>query len=165
MFGRQARLPVDIAMGVNPDQHSYEDHRAYVKDMKERLEYAYQHATQQAEQNEKRCKSQFDAKVVEATLDKHDRVLVRNVGLRGKCKLADRWSEKVYIVKAQPDPELPVYVVYPEGNPKKTRTLHRDMLLPCGFLPLKDSREPPPQDKDQKPMAARPTQEAKDGSR
>lgn len=138
MFGRQARLPIDLAMGVSPDQHSFEDHRAYVKDMQERLEYAYHRASQEAKKLRKRSKTRYDAKVCESTLAKGDRVLVRNVGLRGKQKLADRWSEYVFIVKNQPDPQLPVYVVYPENNPKKTRTLHRDLLLPCGFLPVKD---------------------------
>lgn len=140
MFGRQARLPIDIAMGVSPDQHSYDDHRAYVRDMRERLEYAYECAIQQVSKSKERSKARFDAKVTEATLHKGDRVLVRNVGLRGKCKLADRWSEDVYIVKDQPDPQLPVYVVYPERNDKKIRTLHRDLLLPCGFLPIMDSK-------------------------
>ena len=30
-------------------------------------------------------------------------VLVRNVGLKGKHKLADKWSETVYVLKSQPD--------------------------------------------------------------
>lgn len=30
--------------------------------------------------------------------------------------------------------DLPVYVVCPEGQDGPTRTLHRDLLLPCGFL-------------------------------
>lgn len=29
---------------------------------------------------------------------------------------------------------LPVYTVCPEGQDGPTRTLHRDLLLPCGFL-------------------------------
>ena len=159
MFGRQARLPVDIAMGVNPDQHSVEDHRAYVKDMRSRLQYAYQRATQEANRNKKRSKSRFDSKVVEVTLAKGDRVLVRNVSLRGKCKLADKWSEDVYIVKDQPDSELPVYVVYPENNPKKLRTLHRDLLLPCGYLPMKEQLPSKKMPKDQGSRASQQVQE------
>ena len=139
MFGRQARLPVDIAMGVSPDQHSFDEHKAYVKDLRERLDYAYQRATEEVQKSNTRSKARFDAKVTEVTLNKGDRVLVRNVGLRGKCKLADKWATDVYIVKEQPDIDLPVYVVYPESNPRRLRTLHRDMLLPCGFLPISPS--------------------------
>ena len=36
MFGRNARLPVDIAMGVNPDQHSHDDYQIYVRDMRKK---------------------------------------------------------------------------------------------------------------------------------
>ena len=38
-------------------------------------------------------------------------MLVRNVGIRGKHKLADRWEHKPYIVKDKPNPDIPVYVV------------------------------------------------------
>ena len=60
-----------------------------------------------------------------------DRVLVRNVGLRGKNKLADRWEHKPYIVKAQPNPDIPVYEMQEDNTrSRKTRLLHRNLLLP-----------------------------------
>lgn len=62
-----------------------------------------------------------------------DRVLVINVRLRGKHKLADKWDSEVYIVVNHAG-ELPVYTVKPEGKEGPLRTLHRDLLLPCGFL-------------------------------
>lgn len=42
--------------------------------------------------------------------------------------------------------DLPVYVVCPEGQDGPTRTLHRDLLLPCGFLPEEEEEvvEPKP---------------------
>ena len=55
----------------------------------------------------------------------------------------DRWSADVDIVKDQADPQLPVYMVNPETNLKKVRTLHRDLLLPCGFLPIQDHGDSP----------------------
>lgn len=140
MFGRNARLPVDIAMGVNPDQYVHDDHHVYVRDMRKRLEYAYDRATQQADRNRDRSKTRYDANVTESFLNKGDRVLVRNVGIRGKKKIADRWTKEVYIVQDQLDPDLPVYKVYPEGNQRKLRTLHRDLLLPCNFLPVQGNQ-------------------------
>ena len=57
-------------------------------------------------------------------------MLVRNVGIRGKHKLADRWEHKPYIVKDKPNPYIPVFVVQDEGSRKKPRILHRNLLLP-----------------------------------
>ena len=37
---------------------------------------------------------------------------------------------------------LPVYTVKPENKDGPLRTLHRDLLLPCGYLPTKESIEP-----------------------
>ena len=48
-----------------------------------------------------------------------------------------RWSEEiVYRVVKQKDDSLPVYVVTPEKGVGRTRTLHRNHLLPCDLLPL-----------------------------
>lgn len=67
-----------------------------------------------------------------------DRVLVKKLAFEGRHKLADKWEEDVYIVKDQPDSELPVYVVKPEKGSGKSRTLHRNHLLPIGSLPVPD---------------------------
>ena len=56
---------------------------------------------------------------------------MRNVGLRGKQKLADRWESQPYVVCRQPNEDIPVYVVKPDNTrSRKTRTLHRNLLLP-----------------------------------
>ncbi len=80
-----------------------------------------------------RNKARFDKHVVDSTLKEGDRVLVRNVRLRGKHKLADRWESDVYVVQRQSG-DVPVYVVRPETRDGPQRTLHCDLLLPCGFL-------------------------------
>ncbi|XP_076854679.1 uncharacterized protein LOC143509733 [Brachyhypopomus gauderio] len=133
MFGRQPRLPIDIAFGLHPE-HSKVSHSEYVKNLTESLTESYRlaigHSRKQALQNKRR----FDNKVRESTLVAGDRVLARNVGLRGKHKIADRWSETIYNVVKQ-IPDSPVYVVVPENTDGPERVLHRDLLLPCGFLP------------------------------
>ena len=75
----------------------------------------------------------YDLKVTECVLEVGDLVLVKNVGLRGKHKIADRWSQTVYKVVKHID-NSPVYVVAPQSFDGPERTLHRDLLLPCGFL-------------------------------
>lgn len=71
---------------------------------------------------------------MESKLEVGDRVLVRNVKLRGKHKIADKWEGDVYVVLKKA-PDVPVYTVKPEGKNGPVRTLHRDLLHPCGFLP------------------------------
>jgi hypothetical protein len=65
-----------------------------------------------------------------------DRVLVRNVGLKGTNKLTDIWKEDVYVVVAQPDSEIPVYQVTVEQGTGRHNTLHRNLLLSIGHIPL-----------------------------
>lgn len=60
---------------------------------------------------------------------------MRNVNVRGKHKLADKWERPIHIVVNRIDGG-PVYVVKPETGNGPQRRLHRDLLLPCGFLPV-----------------------------
>lgn len=140
MFGRQPRLPIDLAFGL-PIHTDKQTHSQYVSDLKCRLEESYRTAASNAQKNADRNKIRFDKRVVDSTLDVGDRVLVRNVKLRGKHKLANRWEEDVYIVLRQAG-DIPVYTVKPEGKDGPVRTLHRDLLLPCGFLPATMTDQP-----------------------
>ena len=67
-------------------------------------------------------------------------MLIRNVGLKGKNKLADKWNKDVFIVLDQPDPSIPVYRVKRNHGRSTPRTLHRNMLLSITGLPLSDPR-------------------------
>lgn len=66
-------------------------------------------------------------------LEKGDRVLVRALGLPRKHKLGDKWRSDPYIV-VEKLPDLPVYRVKPEKGRGMVKTLHRDHLLPIGYL-------------------------------
>ncbi|KAF7642191.1 hypothetical protein LDENG_00262800 [Lucifuga dentata] len=141
MFGRQPRLPVDLAFGL-PTTSSPQSHSQYVRELKGRLEESYQVATESASKTAERNKLRFDQRVVDSTLEIGDRVLVRNVRIRGKHKLADKWEPNIHVVIKRAG-NLPVYVVQPEGKDGPLRTLHRDLLLPCGFLPVPELEELP----------------------
>lgn len=143
MFGRQPRLPVDLAFGL-PVSHEPKSHSQYVHDLKGRLEESYRVATENASKTAERNKLRFDKRVVESTLEAGDRVLVRNVRIRGKHKLADKWEPDVHLVVKRAG-DLLVYTVKPEGKDGPLRTLHRDLLLLCGFLPVAESKPPPKQ--------------------
>lgn len=59
---------------------------------------------------------------------------MRAVCLRGKHKLADNWESDIHVVVSQAG-DLPVYTIRPENKDGPLQTVHRDLLLPCGFLP------------------------------
>ena len=133
MFGRRPRLPVDIAFGLPVQGGAPKSHSQYVKNLKARLEESYQIVTKNSAKVAERNKCRFDKVVRESTLQEGDRVLVRNLRLRNKHKLADKWESTVYkVLKRKGD--LPVYTVQPINADGPTRTLHRDHLLPCGNL-------------------------------
>ena len=95
-------------------------------------------------------KTRFDKHVTVSDLEPGDRVLVRNVRIRGKHKISDKWEPTVHVVVRRAG-TLPVYTVKPENTDGPLRTLHRDLLLPCGYLPAEENSEPV-----QKPVPRRP---------
>lgn len=95
------------------------------------------------QKNAEKNKKRFDVRVRESSLKVGDRLLVRNLRLRNKHKLADRWESTLYVVQKRAG-DLPVYTVCPVGQVGPTRTLHRDLLLPCGFLSDEQQEAVPP---------------------
>ncbi|KAJ8015290.1 hypothetical protein DPEC_G00024590 [Dallia pectoralis] len=79
MFGRQPRLPVDLAFGLPVKEGQQKSHSQYVKHLKSRLEESYKIATRSAAKVAEKNKTRFDKRVTSSALDIGDRVLVRNV--------------------------------------------------------------------------------------
>ena len=90
MFGRFPRLAVDAFSGIKPQSESAKHASTYVSKLKSRLQFAYNVAAKQAKKRAYQSKDHYDLKVRESLIKPDDIVLVRNVGLRGKQKLADR---------------------------------------------------------------------------
>lgn len=133
MFGREARLPIDLCFGISPEGGDDVKHHQYVDQLKRELKSAYQLAMKETAKNHQRNKKQYDSRVRDQTLEEGDRVLVRNLGLPGKHKLQDKWNPLPYLV-IEKLPNLPVYRVKPERGLGVVKTLHRDHLLPIGYL-------------------------------
>ena len=151
MFERHPRLAIDAFFGLYPDHMNATKQTEYVRKLRQRLNFAYEKASKAAKRTGLLNKSKYDLKARSSVLEPGDRVLVRNVGLCGKHKLADRWEHKPYIVREQPNPDIPVYIIQEDGSRKKPRTLHRNLLLPFMGLPCLDrsessSDQPPGQD-------------------
>lgn len=121
MFGWQPRLSIDLAFNVPLNRHQHKSHSKYVQTLKNHLQESYQLATKNAAKTAERNTIRFDKHVTESTLDVGDRVLVRNVRLRGKHKLADKWEGTVHVVVNR-KADLPVYTVRPENQDGPLRT-------------------------------------------
>ena len=136
MFGRHPRLAVDAYLGLNSPQDTSDPSRQhYASKLQKRLKFAYQVASSEAQKSAGRHKLIYDSKVRESTVDIGDRVLIRNVGLKGKHKLADKWDKDPYIVVGKPDNLIPVFKVKKETGSGPVKTLHRNMLLPFSSIP------------------------------
>lgn len=100
-----------------------------------------------SDKNHQRNKKAHDKHVKEQVLDKGDRVLLRNFGVQGKHKLKCKWRPSPYVV-VDKLPNLPVYKIKPERGMGAEKTVHRNHLLPIGYLvrlPVDDGEEEPQQ--------------------
>ena len=136
MFGRNPRLPIDIMFGIEENE-SYQSYTDYMNSLKDRLQSAYDLATKEANENRAKQKSHFDLEARTTVIHPGDRVLVRINAYEGKHKIADRWEDDVYVVTKQPNTYVPVFIVKRENDSdSSSRTLHTNLLLPIGSLPL-----------------------------
>ncbi len=133
MFGREARLPVDVCFGLTVDGEDATTHHQYVEKLRQELRHAYHLASEASHNNHQKNKRSYDTRVRVHNLQEGDRVLVRALGVPGKHKLKEKWNQQPYVVMGKL-PNLPVYRVRPEGGRGIMKTLHRDHLLPIGVL-------------------------------
>lgn len=137
MFGRHPRLPIDVAMGLDLNKNVGSPRTNYGKKLHEHMKYTYELARVEAAKQTTRQKKYYDQRVKQASVKVGDRVLVRRVAFTGKHKLADKWENGTYIVEGQPNEDVPVYIVRSEDC-NKTKTIHRNLLLPVSYLPPMD---------------------------
>ncbi|KAI4904995.1 hypothetical protein NFI96_020326 [Prochilodus magdalenae] len=102
-----------------------------LKRMKNEFEQAYQLAQATSAKMNMNNKLRYDQKVHYHCLSPRDRVLIRNLGLKGKQKLADRWGSDPYVVESKLS-DLPVYHLKPMNGVGPPKVMHRNHLLPLG---------------------------------
>lgn len=127
VFGRHARLPVDLIHGVCPPQHR-EGLEGWVHQHHHTLLEAYERTKENATRQQARDQQKYNKGAINLPLLPGERVLVRNFR---RTKLSSRWVPSPFVVVSQ---LRPAYVVHPEGKEGPTQTLHRNNLRPCGLL-------------------------------
>ncbi len=109
--------------------------------MREAYEIAKENSKKVAERN----KRNHEGKVRSSVLHPGDRVLVRNLTPRGGTgKLQNHWEDAIHTVVRRVGEEGPVHEVKPERGKGRSRVLHRNLLLPCDYLPLELELQPQP---------------------
>ena len=94
MFDRHPRLAVDAFLDLRSSNDKAESHEDYASKLKGRLAFACDAASKEAVRNAARQKFHYDLR--RASLEPVDRILVRNVGLKVKHKLADHWEQSIH---------------------------------------------------------------------
>lgn len=136
LFGRSPRLPVDLLFSLTSGTGTT-DYKEYVKRWRQEMQEALEITRQTAKKVAERNKRNYDVKVRGSMLCPGDRVLVRNLTPRGGTgKLRNHWEDIVHIVVRQIGGEGPVFEVKPEHGKGRSRVLHRNLLMPCDYLPL-----------------------------
>lgn len=101
------------------------------------MQEAFEITRPTAKKSAERNKKNYDGKVRSSILFPGDCVLVRNLTPRGGTgKLRSHWEDVVHTVVRQVGEEGPIYEVKPEQGKGRSRVLHRNLLLPCDYLPL-----------------------------
>ena len=141
-FGRKPRLPIDIIFG-NSKVTTVIGYSEYMKQWKNATTDSYRIAAEKTEQCAAHGREECNKKARSSELKPGDRVLVKNLVEReGPVKLCSFWEEKIYIVLNRKGPDAAVYKIGPEDQGGRERVLHRNLLMPCPFLPCAESQKP-----------------------
>lgn len=147
LFGRNPRLPIDLMFGLTAKDQS-SSHRDYAEKWRTRMAKAYKLASKSACKEGMRGKTLYDRKVHGAELSPGCRVLIRNLNEKGgPGKLRSFWEDRVYVVTQRKHTDSPVYELKPENGKGRVRVMHRNLMLPCDFLPVEEVDSPPTPEK------------------
>ena len=149
MFGRQARLPIDLAYGTSSPIHDSPDE--YVVHLQESFQEAYENVRQQTGRQLQRQKELYDQKVHGRPLNVGDLVWLHSPAVprsRSK-KLHHHWMGPFEVVTKLSDV---TYRIRHTRNRRLRKVVHFDRLKPCtAEIPVPDKQ--PRQSEQRHPQA------------
>ncbi|KAL2089427.1 hypothetical protein ACEWY4_014115 [Coilia grayii] len=96
VIGRQPHLPVDLAFKLPVQEGQHSSHSEYVRHLNSRLKESYKVAMEKAAKIAHKNEIRYDRHVTASDLERGDPVLVRNVRIRAKHKISDKWEPTVH---------------------------------------------------------------------
>jgi len=123
IFGREPRLPIDWLLPGSDDADV--ELGDWVADYLENLRSIWTLANQNLRQRDVERKQWYDRKLSGSIFNAGQRVLVRNLHLKGRHKIQDNWMGTIYIVTDRLNEEGSVYTVVPEDGSGEAKVLHR----------------------------------------
>ena len=116
LFGREPRLPVDVAFDLNRDKENDASNTDYISDLQTSIQEAFDKVQINADKARVKQKLTYDIKARAAKLEVGDRMLVKIHAFDGKHKLSDKWTEEIYVVTEHPNIDIPVNKVKRENG-------------------------------------------------
>ena len=99
LYGREARLGPDLLLGVDKESGMEDrDPKSWVTLHQRRLQDAYEAAMKRLDFAFVKRKKSYDKKAKERPLYIGQQVLIRNRGLKGRCKIQDAYKPDIYKV-------------------------------------------------------------------
>ena len=89
MFGRTAKLPLDIELGVSLVEQKQTSHQNYAQKLHSKLQWVYQNAQENNKKESEHHKRYYDQKIRCMKLKPDDLVMVQVKALSGDHKIAD----------------------------------------------------------------------------
>ena len=128
IFGTEPNLPLDrfSLSKTKPMDSAYQ----WIRQLKEVQSTAWEAAKKHAEEYRRGNRKRRQGLVVSETLKVGQRVLLRNHGALGRCKIKPKYTEDVWVVSEVLDDYSGVYRVEPEQGHGESRILHRSNLRP-----------------------------------
>ena len=101
-----------------------------VKNLKQRIEWAYKTANEVVKKEQQWNNWPYDCRVRCAQLKVGDKALLKCTAFKGKHKIQDRWENMIYEVNDQPLGKISVFKIKSTEGDDKMKVVHRNLLLP-----------------------------------
>ena len=133
MFGRQARLPVDIMYSTR--EQVPKPHGEYARDLQVRLQSAFDLVRENVSKEQQRQKDFYDIKIHGNPFQKEDLVWLHTPAVKkgASRKLHHPWSGPFKVIKKISESTYRIQQLY--GN-RHRKVVHFDRLKPCSAAPL-----------------------------